>query len=36
MKKSYRYRLAKARKQAIETHQWYLLFIEFFGKLQED
>ena len=31
---NYRYRLAKQRKQEIENHQWYLLFIEFLSLLQ--
>ena len=36
MKKSYRYRLTKDRKQEMETHQWLLLFVEFLGKLQSE
>ena len=31
---NYRYRRAQQRNWEIETHQWFLLFMEFLWKLQ--
>ena len=33
---NYRYRRAQQRNWEIETHQWFLLFMEFLWKLQSD
>ena len=35
-KKGYRYRLAVQRRKEIETHKWYLLFIEWRALLDAE
>ena len=36
MTMNYRYRRAQQRNWEIETHQWFLLFMEFLWKLQNE